>query len=122
VKIVRWLDPLVLLAALGLAAATVAALAAEAWWGFELFTHFRAHYVALQLPLVAVLAARGRRRFAAVLAVLTVPNLWPLLPYLPGAASAPALAAGTSIELMAVNVEWKNRSSERLLETIRTTS
>jgi endonuclease/exonuclease/phosphatase (EEP) superfamily protein YafD len=121
-KILRWLEPLVVLAALGLCAATLAALAAEAWWGFELFTHFRLHYVALLLPLAAALAMLGRRRFAAVLALAAVANVWPLLPYLPGAPSAHAVAGKATLELMAVNVEWKNGSSERLLEMIRAES
>jgi len=127
----RLVDSLALVAALGLLAATVAALLGKVWWGFELFSHFRPHYVALQLPLCGALFALGRRRVAAVLALLAVPNVWPLLPYLSGAGpAAPAVAAGDPkrvsdtifsgrVELMAVNVEWRNRSSERLLEIIR---
>lgn len=120
-RIVRLLDPLALLAAAGLTAATVAALCAKAWWGFELFSHFRPQYAALQLPLCAALFALGRRRVAAALALALVPNVWPLVPYLSGA--APAIAAGGKpIVLLSANVEWRNTSSERLLEMIRAES
>ncbi len=126
-------DGVALLAALGLLAATAAALAAKTWWGFELFAHFRAHYVLLALPLCAALVALGRRRVAAVLALAIVPNAWPLLPYLSAAGPAPAAvaangsgrasdAASATVKLLAVNVEWRNRSSERLLELIRAES
>src|SRR5690606_6215825 len=122
-KAVSLLRLLALLAALGLIAATVAALAAKAWWGFDLFAHFRPHYVALQLPLCVALVALRRRRAAAVLALAVVPNVWPLLPYLSAAApAASAVAANEPIRLMAVNVEWRNRSSAGLLEMIRAES
>jgi len=126
----RALDRLALLATLAVLAATGAALASKTWWGFELFSHFRPHYVLMSIPLCAALVALGRRRFAAVLALSIAPNAWPLLPYLsPSGPAAAAIAASgptrepgaaqSTIELFAVNVEWRNRSSERLLEMIR---
>src|SRR5690554_988818 len=97
--------------------ASLAALAARLWWGFELFSHFRLQYVAAQLPLAVLLAALGLRRFAAVVALAAVPNLWPLAPYL--APGAQAAANGRTLGVVAVNVAWHNRSvPDRLLETL----
>lgn len=118
-KVLRVVDALVLLAAAGVLAATAAALGAKLWWGFELFTHFRLHYAALQMLLGAALLALGRRRTLAVVALAAVPNIVPLIPYVPiGTIEARAVATRGSTTLMAVNVEWRNRSSERLLELI----
>lgn len=119
--VARVLDPLVRVAAVAVLAATLLALAARLWWGFELFTHFRVHYVVAQLALVAALAGLRRRRFAALVALAVAPNVWPLLPYVPPATPT-AVASDARITLMAVNVEWRNRSSERLLEMIRAES
>ncbi len=119
-RIARIVDPLVLLAALGVLAMTAAGLAARTWWIFDLFAHFKLQYAALQLALIAALMARGRRRFATIIAVSILPNLWPLAAYWPAAVPAsPAVAAVHHVKLMAVNVEWRNRSAAQLLDMIR---
>lgn len=109
-------DAVVCVAALALIAASLAALAARLWWGFELFAHFRVQYVAAQLPLAVLLAMLRRRRFAAVVALAAVPNVLPLVPYL--APGAQAAASGRTLDVVAVNVEWRNPSAKGLLETL----
>ncbi|MFS8608174.1 MAG: endonuclease/exonuclease/phosphatase family protein [Gammaproteobacteria bacterium] len=116
----RHADGLAILAAVVLVAVTLAALAARFWWGFELFSHFRLQYFAAQFPLALVLAMLGRRRFAAVVALAAVPNVLPLAPYLsPGAQAA---ANGRTLEVVAVNVEWRNPHAKALLATLEAES
>ena len=119
-RIARAADRLVLLAALGVLAATAAALAAKTWWIFDLFAHFKLQYAALLLVLTGALLALGRRRFAALTALCLLPNVWPLAAYWAAVAPAsPAVAEVDRIKLMSVNVEWRNRSAARLLDMIR---
>lgn len=130
----RAVDIAAVAAAVALLAATAASLAGRVWWGFELLSHFRLQYVAAAIPLCAVLVAVRRPRWCAAVALAAVPNVLPVLPYLTssGAAHATGVPAPgrvavneTLIEplrVMAVNVEWRNASAERLLSTIETES
>ncbi|HEX7080922.1 MAG TPA: endonuclease/exonuclease/phosphatase family protein [Gammaproteobacteria bacterium] len=116
----RRIDPLLALAAAGLIAASAAALAAEAWWGFELLAHFRVQYLALQAPLVLALLARRRLAWCAALGASAVPNALPVLPYLvhDAPAAEAARAADAPLELLEVNVQAGNRSYARLREIV----
>src|SRR5690606_34402622 len=89
----------------------------------ELFSHFRLQYALIQLAICSVLLALGRKRWFAVVALAAIPNVVPLVPYLPtDAFDVRAVAPNASLKLMAVNVEWRNRASERLLEMIEAES
>src|SRR5690606_14170806 len=78
----RALNLLIVLAAAGLALATLCALAARLWWAFDLFSHFRVQYVAVALALaIAALAVRAYRGVAdlAIVALvhgLAIKDLW----------------------------------------------
>src|SRR5690606_25833806 len=77
-------------------------------------------YAALLLVLTGALLALGRRRFAALTALCLLPHVWPLAAYWAAVAPAsPAVAEVDRIQLMSVNVEWRNRSAARLLDMIR---
>lgn len=105
--------------------ASVAALAAEAWWALELFTHFRLQYLAAQLLLIVILLLGRRPRWCFVLAACAVLNAIPLVPYVPIGSAAIAddvHERSDAMRIMAVNVQARNDSHERLLETVRTES
>lgn len=100
--------------------ATVAALAGKAWWGLELFTHFRAQYLAAQVVLFVPLLAQRRLRWCFALGACALLNAVPLVPYLPvGAAAVAEPASQGAIEIMSVNVEARNTRHERLMQIVR---
>ena len=116
----RIFDALLILAAVGSLLASAAALAAESWWAFELFTHFRLQYAAVQLPLVVALLARRRFLWCVAVAAAVLPNALPVLPYWSHSAAGAAASAPSvePITLIAVNVEARNTSHERLLDIV----
>jgi len=114
----RALNLLIVLAAAGLALATLCALAARLWWAFDLFSHFRVQYVVAALGLaIAALAVRAYRSFAVLAIValahgLAIQDLW-----LGGTASA--AASGTALRVVSLNVFAYNRTPEKVLEFVR---
>ncbi|MBN1239282.1 MAG: endonuclease/exonuclease/phosphatase family protein [Gammaproteobacteria bacterium] len=104
--------------------ASLAALGGQAWWGLELFTHFRAQYLAAQVVLFALLLTQRRLRWCFALGACAVLNAVPLVPYVPVGAAAVADAAGAAgaVEIMSVNVQARNTRHERLLEIVREAS
>lgn len=106
--------------AAGSLAATLLALVAPLFWGFELLAHFRVQYVAAQLLLFVAIALLRRPRWCAALVVGMVVNAVPLGLYAPRLGVAKAAAAGgQALTVMAVNVEWRNKEVAPLLEIVR---
>lgn len=116
----RGADTAALAATVALLAATAAGLAAHLWWVFELVTHFRVQLAAAHLLLAAALLTLGRPRWSAAVALLMLPNAWPLVPYL--APGAHAAAGHGTLDVVVVNVEWRNPSAAKLLERIESES
>ena len=114
----RALNLLIVLAAAGLALATLCALAARLWWAFDLFSHFRVQYVAVALALtIAALAVRAYRSVAVLAIValvhgLAIKDLW-----LGGTASA--APGGTALRVVSLNVFAYNPTPEKVLEFVR---
>ena len=63
----KFFDRLVVIAAVGIAAANALPLLANFWWLFELFCHFRVQYLVLLTIIATLLASRRRWRWAAAL-------------------------------------------------------
>ncbi|MGH6913903.1 MAG: endonuclease/exonuclease/phosphatase family protein [Geminicoccales bacterium] len=114
----RALNLIVLVAAAGLALATVLALAARLWWVFDLFSHFRLQYaVAAMILLAAALALRDYRN-AAVLAVVALVHGWAIKDlWLGGTASA--AQGGAPLRVVSANVWSANPTPGEVLAFVR---
>lgn len=117
----RKLTDRALLALLGAAAlATLMCLLAPWHWFAELFSHFRVYYVAALVPLAMLWAARRRWAHALAAAVLAVPHLLQVVPYLSPYLVAPTMAseAAPAARIVAFNLYFRNLEPGRLLEYI----
>jgi endonuclease/exonuclease/phosphatase (EEP) superfamily protein YafD len=104
------------LAAVALAAATVAALLARHWWAFDLFSHFRLQYVVLGCALgLAALVWRAYAA-AAVLGAAAALHAWTISDLWLGGTGA---AAGLPLQVATVNVLDANQTPGKLLEFAR---
>jgi endonuclease/exonuclease/phosphatase (EEP) superfamily protein YafD len=104
------------LAAVALAAATVAALLARHWWAFDLFSHFQLQYVVLGCVLgLAALAWRAYAA-AAVLGAAAALHAWTISDLWLGGTSA---TAGLPLRVATVNILDANPTPGRLLEFAR---
>lgn len=117
IDLAEWVRLLVLLGTVGLAMALAATLAASQWWLFDLFSHFRWHYLAAGIALAALALWFGPRWAAIALAASVLPHLLALngVRY----AQLEAGAAPLSIRLVSANAHWDNRTPERLVDFIR---
>ncbi|MCA9544764.1 MAG: endonuclease/exonuclease/phosphatase family protein [Myxococcales bacterium] len=89
---------------LALAAVSLAGFAEAWWWGVDVFSHFRPHYVAAAV-LLALYAGVGRAwRPLALAGGLCLVNGWPLLGLLGAAPAAPA-GGEAPIRLISLNVQ-----------------
>ena len=104
-------------AALGISLISALALLAPASWIFELLTHFRLQYLAVQLPLLALLAWRRSWGLAALCAAFALVNAATAVAYWPRAPLA--LAAEPAIKLMTVNLYGRNHDHTRFIELAR---
>ncbi len=95
------------------ALATLAAMAADRFWLFELLSHFRVQYVAVMLVLLAIFATTSRWVLAATLLPLLALNILPVLPYL--ASEQPAAGPVGSLTLASINLWSRNDDSEAVL-------
>jgi endonuclease/exonuclease/phosphatase (EEP) superfamily protein YafD len=113
----RRLDALLIAAALG----TIGVSALAALWRFswllELFTHFRLQYLAVQIPLLALLAWRRRWALAAISVPFIVVNAIAVLPYWPRETAV--AGTGPGLKLMTVNLYGRNDDHARFLELAR---
>jgi endonuclease/exonuclease/phosphatase (EEP) superfamily protein YafD len=86
----------------------------------ELTTHFRVQYLAATAVLLVLVALRRRWAACAVLVAVGAVSAAPVLPYLPlPFAPEPASAAAAPLEVLSVNVSYRQFSARRLLEIIR---
>jgi len=114
----RKLDFLLRLLAAGTLAVSASALAADAWWLFELTSHFRAQYVAVQAILLMLLVLRARWVWCLVLLPVMVLNVIPLAPYWPRPTSNNALP-GAPLTLMSANLNHENTDYLAFLDLLQ---
>lgn len=112
---------LVLLAAIvaGLAAAAVATLLARQWWGFELATHFRVHYVAVAMLAAPTALLLRRRAMAISIVVLAAPHAVALTSLVPlGTGQATAAEPATAVRVTTINAYWRNWDGAALVDYV----
>jgi endonuclease/exonuclease/phosphatase (EEP) superfamily protein YafD len=108
---------LALAVALPAVVGTLLATGGRWWWVFELFTHFRVHYLVLLVFGAACLAAMKRWWPAAIVAGFAAWNFAIIVSlYVP--ATAPA-TNGRTVRLMLANVHIHNPQHERFLQLVR---
>jgi endonuclease/exonuclease/phosphatase (EEP) superfamily protein YafD len=116
----RLLDTLVSYGAAAAILASLMPLAARHGWVFDLATHFRVQYVAVDALLVLACALQRKPVRGLALACCAAFSAWPVLPYVThGHASAAAAAGGPTVKLLSANVLFHNHSAARLLEIVR---
>jgi endonuclease/exonuclease/phosphatase (EEP) superfamily protein YafD len=108
----------------GAAAALIASLmpfAARHGWVFDLATHFRVQYVALDALLALACVLQRKPTWCLALVACAFLSARPVLPYVAfgHASAATAVAPGPTIKLLSANVLFENHSSARLLEIVR---
>jgi endonuclease/exonuclease/phosphatase (EEP) superfamily protein YafD len=109
-----------MLSAAGFAActATVLGFLGQAWWFFDLFSHFRVQYL-LGLSVIAlILLLFRKRRISLVFAAFALINLAVILPIYIGKPPAGTLNS-PALRAMLINVNTQNGSAERVAECIR---
>lgn len=89
---------------LALAGVSLLGFSERLWWGFDVFSHFRAHYEVAGLLIALYALVSKAWRSLALLGVLFVLNGWPLLGLLGGAPAAPQ-GAGAPIRVATLNVQ-----------------
>jgi endonuclease/exonuclease/phosphatase (EEP) superfamily protein YafD len=116
-SVLRWLA---LAAGTAAGAATLFAFAGRWWWGFELLTHFRPHYVAVLAVGAIVCLGMKRPWFAALFCVSAAYNFALILPlYIPTRADG---AGGQPVRLLLANLREHNEEHERFLRLVADTS
>lgn len=111
------LDHILLTSVFAALAVTAASYVGEAWWVFELFTHFRLQIAAGSLLLLVWAALRRQRAVVFALSLVALGNLVPLRAYLWPAASV-AMADTGQYRLLISNVSKGNVEYDRLLDLI----
>ena len=107
------------LAAAAVMVASVLPFGAREWWMLELAAHFRVQYVVAAAALIVAFGLRRDWLWCLGLATSLAVSVPPLLPYLPFAELASASTAATPIKVLTANVEFTNRSADRLLALVR---
>ena len=111
------LNLIVMLAAAGLVLATASALAARAWWAFDLFSHFRPQYVVAALILLVAALALRNWPAATLLAAVALVHGWAIKDlWLGGTASA--AQGGAPLRLVSANVLSANPTPEAVLQLV----
>ena len=102
------------LPAIVLTCLTVAGFLGAVWWGFDLASHFRLQYIALLVPVLALLVGVRWRRTALAAGLALVVNLALVVPlYLP----QPVEPHGSgTIEILSFNVTASNPERATVLE------
>ena len=100
--------------AFALSCLTVAGYLGAIWWGFDLVSHFRVQYIALLVPVLALLVGVRWRRTAALAGLALVANLAPVVPLYLG---QPMEADGSgTIEILSFNVTASNPERASVLD------
>jgi endonuclease/exonuclease/phosphatase (EEP) superfamily protein YafD len=100
--------------AVALSVLTLAGFLGGIWWGFDLASHFRVQYVALLIPVLALLAGVRWRRTVALAGLALVANLTPVVPLYLG---QPMEADGSgTIEILSFNVTASNPERASVLD------
>jgi len=117
----RFYHVLIRAAFLVVTAGSVFALFARQYWVAELFTHFRLYYLLIQALLALIFLHYGHRWLLLSTLAFALPNAWVVGPYLTpviGGRSA-AADAGAGIELVALNVNYRNDGYARVADYLR---
>lgn len=110
------------LALWGLAGITLAGFAGAAWWGFDLFCHFRLQYAVVATFLGLLLLVLRRRRsalFAAALACTNLASVASLYFPLKDSLSAAERTNAPALRVMSANVFKGNRRIDKVLDYVR---
>lgn len=100
--------------AFALSCLTLAGFLGAIWWGFDLVSHFRVQYIALLVPVLALLVGVRWRRTAALAGVVLVANLALVVPLYLG---QPIEADGPgTIEILSFNVTASNPERASVLD------
>lgn len=111
-----------------LAGATLSAVLADRWWGFELFVHFKAQYLFGGAAVAVVLWLLGQRLLALVAVGLCAVNAIATVPLLfapsvgnvgAGAAQAATAQSPATLRVLSLNVFGGNRDYQRTFDYIR---
>ena len=112
----KYFDRLVVIAAVGIAAASALPLLADFWWVFELFCHFRVQYLVLLTIIATLLASRRRWRWAAALLPFAAISALPIYSAWP--AEERAADPADQVTVMNVNVNAANGNFDSLLNLV----
>jgi len=120
----RLLDRLVSYGSAAAILASLMPLAARHDWAFDLATHFRLQYIAVDALLVLACALQRKPVRCLALVCCAALSAWPVLPYVGVVPTAVAGAppSGPPIALLSANVLFKNHSATRLLEIVHDAS
>jgi endonuclease/exonuclease/phosphatase (EEP) superfamily protein YafD len=114
----RALNLILVLAAAGLALATIGALAARLWWALDLFSHFRLQYLIAAGTLCALALAVRAYPVAAVLAVVALMHGWAIRDLWLGAGAA-AAPGGVPLRIVSANVWAANATPGAIPALVR---
>src|SRR5262245_7448155 len=115
-RISATLKTLIVLAIVGLCAATASAWLAVLGWPFELFSHFRLQYLTVGAVLAAAALLGGRRGYALAALIATTMNAVNLDgPATVNAAPLEPGCNGSDLTVVTANVEFTNRDHESVL-------
>ena len=101
---------------------TVMALFSRVWWVAELFSHYRLYYLLAQAVLAMVFLNTQRSQWLVATLLLAIPNAWYVMPYLLPLVSGSTLQAAQAQQapqLVAFNLNYRNRNHADLLAYIR---
>lgn len=120
----RFFSRLIRLVFLAVSLATVISLFSRANWFAELFSHFRFYFLLMQALLVLIFLHSGRWVLMAVTLLLAVPNAWYVVPYLTPLVMKRSVAAeqGTGIDIVAINVNYRNDDHHSVREYLESES
>jgi len=107
-------------------AASLISLLGEKFWLAELFTHFRLYYLLIQALLVLIFLHSGRRMLMVLTILFAVPNAWVVGPYLTpvlaGKSATADIGGGAGIDIIALNVNYRNDEYSRVAAYLRESS
>jgi endonuclease/exonuclease/phosphatase (EEP) superfamily protein YafD len=106
--------------AIGVTAVSALALFGRSFWIFELMSHFRLQWLAVELPLLLVFLWQRDGWLLALTAPLTVVNASALIDYWPRSSSGVVTSTGPVLDLWSVYLYIKNHDYGRFLSLAKT--